>query len=278
MELLILDNDGTLTLLGPEFAGFEQAFLERVQRRSGLGHESFAALLAEQRVRVYQEPHRHGWRHKRYLAAAATVDPNVELRAVCELTLGACRALPTAQAIADELDSYFRELNQLIKTHLRPETPSLMRVLAQAKFPSYVVTNSHPTRVRQCLGEIHPAWPDRVFGHACKNQIIPWFYTIPDCSFALPGFQRRMPLRRRPYYTILNMLRLKHGVEWSDMVVVGDIFEIDLLLPWYMGAQVVLIDHELIPGYERAFIAHHERLHLVTSPAEVLSLFAHHLP
>ena len=276
IRLVILDFDGTLTVLGPEFASFALAFLERVREKTKLGHESFAALRDELRELIHRHPHKYGWHgNHRHLAAAGPVDPNVELRAMCELAFKRTKTFRSNAAVEKELDTYFGVLNQSIKTHLHDETPALIHRLVAANFPSYVVTNSHPARVQKVLGEIHPAFYERVRGNARKNVIVPGFTVINKSMFHMPGLGRHMPLRRQPYYEAMNQIRLEHGLEWSEILVIGDNFELDLLLPLYLGATVCLIDHDRIPDYEREFIRKHPRANIVRSVEHALSLFPH---
>ena len=49
------------------------------------------------------------------------------------------------------------------------------------------------------------------------------------------------------------------GVEWKDVTVLGDIFELDLSLPFSLGATVGLMKTEFSPSYEVEFLDGHER-------------------
>lgn len=278
-KLVVWDWDGTWTLDGVEFTFFEGSFLERIRTRSRLDFQTFTSLIAEKRATVHREPHKHGWRHQgRYLVAAATVNPNVELRAVCELVLKASRCCASAKEVDDVLDDAFRELNPLITTTLRPETPELIHALGETnEFLNCIVTNSHPNRVISVVSQIHEGFGKNVVGSASKGYIDPWFRIIRDHSFAMPGFGRRMPLRRRKYFVILDALRKRYGLEWSDMCVVGDVLETDLLIALYMGAYVCLIDHDRVPAYERVFMASHPRARIVSGPCEAILFFKEHM-
>jgi hypothetical protein len=90
-----------------------------------------------------------------------------------------------------------------------------------------------------------------------------------DAALALPGLDRPVLLRRRPYHDVLDQLRRAEGAAWEDVVVVGDIFELDLALPLAMGARVGLLVNAFTPRWEQDFLAAHARGALLHDVAEI---------
>jgi len=127
---------------------------------------------------------------------------------------------------------------------------------------TYVVTNSYTEPVRNKLAKLGEN-PDgsnclhwlasRVHGQAKKYVLSDCFESVPE-AISLPGLTRPVFLRREKYYDVLKQLMDEVGCDWKDLVVVGDIFELDLALPYTMGARVGLLANEFTPKYERDFL------------------------
>jgi hypothetical protein len=79
-------------------------------------------------------------------------------------------------------------------------------------------------------------------------------------------------LRRRLYHDIVRSILDEEQASFDDLVVVGDIFELDLAMPLALGARVGLVTSPRTPPYERAFVAAHPRATLVDDLAAIPSL------
>jgi hypothetical protein len=113
------------------------------------------------------------------------------------------------------------------------------------------------------------AWlTSRVRGHARKFDIDDeWTGAEPE--LAVPGLDRPVLLRRRAYYEILREILDAAGATFEDLVVVGDIFELDLAMPLSLGARIGLVASARTPAYERAFVERHPRGRVIEDLAEV---------
>jgi hypothetical protein len=89
-------------------------------------------------------------------------------------------------------------------------------------------------------------------------------------ELALPGLARPVLLRRRAYHDILASVL--GGAPFSELVVVGDIFELDLAMPLALGARVALVASSRTPAYERAYVMAHPRAILIEDLAQVRTL------
>jgi hypothetical protein len=61
-------------------------------------------------------------------------------------------------------------------------------------------------------------------------------------------------VRRGRYFDALVAVARELSVRPEEMLVCGDIFELDLALPFAMGAQVHLLLRATTPDYERRFV------------------------
>ena len=94
-------------------------------------------------------------------------------------------------------------------------------------------------------------------------------WTGAPSELALPGLDRAVLLRRRNYFEIIREVLAEAGSSFEELVVVGDIFELDLAMPLSLGARVGLVTSSRTPTYERAFVTAHPRAKLIESLAEV---------
>jgi hypothetical protein len=85
----------------------------------------------------------------------------------------------------------------------------------------------------------------------------------------LPNLSRPVLLRRRLYFESLDRLRVDAGLGWEDVVVVGDIFELDLCLPLALGGRVGLFANEFTPSYEVDYLRDHPRGTIITSMDDI---------
>jgi hypothetical protein len=88
-------------------------------------------------------------------------------------------------------------------------------------------------------------------------------------ELAVPGLDRPVLLRRRPYHDQLRAILDEAQATYADLCVVGDIFELDLAMPLALGARVGLVASAKTPSYERAFVAAHPRATVIEDLADV---------
>src|SRR5439155_9674811 len=94
-------------------------------------------------------------------------------------------------------------------------------------------------------------------------------WTAAPDELAMPGLDRPVLLRRREYHDILRAILDEAGRTFAELVVVGDIFELDLAMPLSLGARVGLVSSARTPDYERAFVTSHPRAALIENPADI---------
>lgn len=273
--MLILDFDGTLTDAEQEGAPFKVGYMEDLATLCGAELSDVHELAAKFEEEMLAEKDRYGWIFLGNIVAPASVDPYL-------------RIMPVARKILDHYGAFLAEADRsrlldgiLYKYNYR-KSAIAFRDGARAflaslpRHNSWVVTNSATDPVRDKVRALAQRGADpsevdwmveRVHGFGKKYFIDPEFDLVPE-SMELPGLERPVLLRRRKYHDLLDGLRTSIGAAWSDVCVIGDIFELDLALPMQMGATVGLMVNEFTPEYEKAYLAGHERGVLLHSMQE----------
>jgi len=278
-KLLVLDFDGTMTDAEAEGAPFRAGYLADIAALTGLPAAEVHLLAERFEAEVAAAPDKHGWVYDGRIVAPATVDPYLRIMPVAR------RILDHAEALQDErdrtriLDAILYKYNYQ-KTLDVPRTGSLEVLCALQSAPVYVVTNSHTDAVRRKLsvlgavpgGSNRLEWLlDRVHGRAKKYVTDADFTAVPE-ALSMPGLDRPVLLRRRHYHDVLDQLRCQAGASWSEVLVVGDIFELDLALPFQLGARVALMCNAFTPTWERAYLTDHPRAALIDTVESIPGL------
>lgn len=277
-KLLVLDFDGTMTDAELEGEPFKSGYLEDVATLTGRSMEDVNELATRFEAEVAADPDSHGWIYNGHIVAPASVDPYLRMMPVARKIFDATNAFMNEDDRTRLLDGILYKYNyQKTRVAFRDGAGAVLRALTGSK--TFIVTNSHTEPVRQKVQSLDNGAGDlqwlveRVYGRAKKYVIDDDFSTVPN-EMRLEGLNRPVLLRRRKYYEVLGELLSSNGLDWSDLVVVGDIFELDLALPLAMGATVGLVVNQFTPEYEKAFVSTHSRGKLLKSLDEIPQLIA----
>jgi len=110
------------------------------------------------------------------------------------------------------------------------------------KYGVAIVTNSKTDSVEKKLKTLAD-YSIPIIGNAKKYVIDQTMDNVPE-SVNLEGFPRPVLLRRRNYKEILDKF------DPEKTVVVGDIYELDLALPEFLGFKVIQMATDNTPEYE----------------------------
>ncbi|MDO8599602.1 MAG: hypothetical protein Q7S02_05845 [bacterium] len=280
-RVLVSDFDGLWTDVIQEGAPFTAGYIEDLARLSGLPLNEVQRLARERESDVLARPHAYGWTYNGTIVAPASVDPYLRMGPVADLIFdrtNMLRSQSDRQAVCDLLFLY-----NYRKTHtvFRPDARRIFEALAGTQ--TYIVTNSDPDTVRKKLRSLDESVPnapsiawiiDRVHGGARKYVVDATkdLETHPAvaATLTLRGLERPVHVRRPSYFAVLDDIRRRHEVEWKDVRVVGDIFELDGALPIALGAWFGLLANEHTPQYERDFLASHPRGRILNSLGDVV--------
>ncbi|MCX7808597.1 MAG: HAD family hydrolase [Deltaproteobacteria bacterium] len=244
---LILDFDGTLTLVDEEAGPFIKAFREGLSLRLG---EDLSERWEAVAARIEAQPDRYGWEHEGYIVAPAHADPYVLARSIGQILLEEAGFPPSKRhALLDEL--YLASYPHA-KTVFRPEAQAFLEACVASGLPVYVVSNTGGERIKAKLENIvpHLLHAIGIKGNARKFVIAPPDHLHPDwrplwealpATCSIPGLTRAIHLHRGHYFALLTQIWDETRLSPEETLVCGDIFELDLAMPAQLGAQVHLV-------------------------------------
>jgi hypothetical protein len=275
--VLVLDFDGTMTDAEAEGRPFRDGYLDDLAVLVGkpAGDPDILGIAAEVEAELAAAPEAHPFLWMGRAVAPATVDPYLRMVPIAHRILDRYGAIPSAADRGRLLGSVLYKYNYaktLGHPVFRPGAGDVLRQLAGTQ--TWIVTNSDTHAVAGKVAALDHdapgvAWlTSRVRGFARKFDVDDDWTGAP-AELAMPGLSRPVLLRRRAYHDILKTILDDAGATFSDLVVVGDIFELDLAMPLSLGARVGLTVSPHTPGYERAFVTTHPRAQLLEQLAEI---------
>lgn len=242
---IILDFDGTLTDTATEAKPFLAEFAQRFARRYGIAIDILEEQVAIKKAEIINDPQR-GWEVNGHIIAPALADPYVlnftcykELMGVADEAFSA--DVPATPQKQDELlTALFHECYAFADTVFKPGAKEFLAGVCRSHEVA-IVTNSKTAAVREKLEKLGE-FPVQVIGNA-KKYVIDHSFTQVSESLELQGFHRPILLRRKQYKDVLDTL-LMEGFTPERTTVIGDIFELDLALPAYLGYGSILFGSE----------------------------------
>ena len=279
-RVIVLDFDGTMTDAEAEGAPFREGYLDDLAALCGVARDDarLVAIVAEVEARLARAPEEHPFRWKGKAVAPASVDPYLRMVPIADALFDAFGKYPDrAERGAMTGGELYRKnyARTLGKPVFRAGAAEVLRALAGTE--TFVVTNSHTTAVADKIETLDRlsgggvAWlAPRVHGDAQKFEVDDAWDAVP-ASLAVPGLvAREVLLRRRHYHDRLAGLLAGVGATFADLVVIGDIFELDLALPLALGARVGLVVSPHTPRYELDFVSAQPRARVLHGLGEVL--------
>ena len=281
MTVLVLDFDGTMTDAEVEGRPFRDGYLDDLCALVGrpAGDAEVLAIAEEVEAELARSPEQHPFLWMGRAVAPATVDPYLRMVPISHRILDRFEVLPSPTDRGRLLGSVLYKYNYaktLGHPVFRDGAGEVLRSLSGTD--AWIVTNSDTHAVAGKIAALDREFPgvvwltSRVRGHARKFDIDDtWTGTDPE--LALPGLARPVLLRRRRYHEILDDIVRAANATFADLVVVGDIFELDLAMPLALGARVGLVASARTPAYERAYVEAHPRARMIDDLADI-SAFA----
>ncbi len=255
LRAIVLDFDGTFTLVDQEAAPFVERFRELLARAlpSPLAWDVLGA-------RIDAEPGRFGWEHDGRIVAPAYADPYVRATSIAQLALG--EAGVPAGAHRDRIEPMFRDAYARSLVAFRPDAREVCERLLALEVPMYVVTNSATQHVEKKLEALGARGRERIVVRGDARKFVVAEPLTPSAEFSalpaseeVPGLPRPVWLRRGPYFDVLSEVRAVSGAAFAEMLIVGDIYELDLAMPARLGARIHHVARPATPASERAAVA-----------------------
>lgn len=248
LELVILDFDGTLTDIEKEAVTFVEGYKGDVTRVLGISKLELEIEWAAAQSRIQQNLSRYGMVIDGRIVAPAYGDPILMAETIVGILLDN-RSLHT-----DERDR-IRLLQQLYQdnyarmlTFFREDTDEFLTTL-KSQFNIVIVTNSNSDKVSRKLQNLPNHANIPIYGNAQKYWINPNWTAVPE-SVKRPSFDRPLYLRRQQYWNVLQGIMKKRKLMPRQVLVLGDIYEMDLLLPEHIGVKIVYLAKQSSPRFE----------------------------
>jgi len=277
MTVLVLDFDGTMTDAEAEGRPFRDGYLEDLAALVGrpAGDPEIAAMADGVEQELLRAPASHPFLWMGRAVAPATVDPYLRMVPIANRILDRFEAIPSMADRSRLLGSVLYKYNYaktLGHPVFRAGAGEVLKALGGTE--AWIVTNSDTHAVAGKVAQLDRETPgvawltSRVRGYARKFDVDD-AWTGTDAELAMPGLERPVLLRRRAYHDILKAVLDGANATFADLVVVGDIFELDLAMPLSLGARVGLVASDRTPAYEAAFVTAHPRATLITDLAQI---------
>jgi FMN phosphatase YigB (HAD superfamily) len=274
---LVLDFDGTMTDAEAEGRPFRDGYLEDLAMLVGRapGDDEIRAIADEVEAEIAAAPAAHPFLWMGRPVAPATVDPYLRMVPIANRILDRFNAIPSTTDRSRLLGGVLYKYNYaktLGHPVFRAGAGDMLRQLGGTR--TWIVTNSDTHAVAGKIAALDREAPgvawltSRVRGFARKFDVDDAWDGAAE-SLALPGLERSVLLRRRAYHEILASVLAEAGASFDELVVVGDIFELDLAMPLSLGARGGLVTSTRTPDYERAFVTAHPRATLIDNLADI---------
>ncbi len=248
LKVVVLDFDGTLTNVDEEAVPFVDGYKNDVAKDLGLSREALEEKWASAASKIDADPSNHGWKSEGRIVAPAYADPLVHSRAVAGLLLDETHVYDE-RVREDVLNRYFQSNYGRLGVSFKDGADEFLSRIKDA-FGVHIVTNSGTDGVRRKVSQLpsdHTEIP--IHGDAKKYILNPDWEQIPD-SIQRQGYGRPLFLRRQMYWQVLSGIMKERGVLADEVAVVGDIYELDLLLPEHKWMHIVLTPRGSTPSFE----------------------------
>lgn len=260
----IWDFDGTFTDTTKNQEQFRDTYYTLLTNRLNIHPNEFQELMSISEAEILKQPGLYGWEHKGFIIAPS-LSLSLLLKNSARLVIQHLRndEFPSAQLPQlDGVDEILFEIHSLTDDQVdlgefRQHAKECLTELYQAG-GFIILTNSKTHEARRKLATLLDDTtidPDdvKVVGSAMKHELDQnWMVeTIPETT-QFEGLQRPVYLRRKFYYEKLKEI----GISSIDNVV-GDIGELDLILPEAIGLRTILMLTGWTPPWEKEHWQNH---------------------
>ena len=270
IEVIVWDFDGTVTKVDEECIPFVAGYKDDFAKSLGIPIRVLSQFWNIKQKEVRDNPTQHGWTVNRKIVAPAYADPMVECRTIADLLLlEHSEYMNDAKKRDEKLFGLYRKNYPNCLTVFKEDAAEAF-IASQAFAPTYVVTNSNTDAVQEKIGKLAIDISGvKVVGNAKKYALDDAWQDVPE-SVTFEGFGRPLYLRRKFYADILFQIMEQRNVTPEKVLVAGDIYELDLLLPQQLGMHVALLPRDRTPLYERNAVSSYSSGVVLASPADVV--------
>ncbi len=250
IELVVLDFDGTVTEVDKEATSAVDGWRTDIGNELELSTSEIEKEWLGAQIRIEAEPAKYGWVMGNKIVAPAYADPLVMARTISELLFdqfGVYLDRPERENILQ--NRFFKDNYAKTGTVFKNGADHFLKEVCN-KFDVCIVTNSGTGSVVKKIAQLPTKYPTiPIHGDAKKYILDLEWKEVPE-SVERAGYGRSLFLQRRMYAVVLSGLMADRELKPEQVAVVGDIYELDLLLPEHQGMQIVLTPRESTPAFE----------------------------
>ncbi|MFO0738378.1 MAG: hypothetical protein U0270_20965 [Labilithrix sp.] len=261
MKCVILDFDGTFTDAEAEGAPFASAFKAGIFDLVG---RDISSEWDGMRREIEGAPSRFGWVFDGNIVAPALADPYILSTTIAQGVLDRVGVLKNPEHRNAVIQGIYHWAYGKTGSVFREEAREVLERVLAKELRTYCITNASTEGVVKKLEMLIPGVVSEkritIFGAAQKfwigapqNPDARW-ERLPN-EYRVAGLERPIHVRRGRYFDALQKVLSEGGAEPREVIVCGDIFELDLSLPVNLGMQAHLVKGKTTPDYELAEVA-----------------------
>ena len=243
-----LDFDGTLTDVEKEAVPFREKYYKGFAKMIRLTENGLSPLWEIAEKKILSDPAAHGWKMDGRIVAPAYPDPFIFATVTATEVLDMLDLLTESGERFRRMDALFHSSYAGLETTFREGASDFVARLME-ELELSIATSSEAGLVQSRLEKLKLKKMPQVYGSAQKYVLDHSWGEMQE-SFRPDGYGRPVYLRRKKYWDILESIR--KGRAASEMIVIGDIYELDLALPHFSGMRTCLAARENTPPHHIA--------------------------
>jgi hypothetical protein len=249
---ILCDFDGTLTKeIGTLY---EEKGIQFLAKRIHINLIELTHQMELARIEIYKHPDRYGWEIDTRIVAPATTDRFLLMNVMSQLAISKLRKNKIYASRLKAID--ISQINNELFTLCYPFAESIFRegakdFLETERKNITIITNSLTEHVTAQLQKLRVHNVSKLVRGNAKKYLV----SSNTPVFKIPNLSRPVFLNRPYYKKILD----EYSDRKTNTIVLGDVAELDLFLPLFLGFRVILFVTDKTPQWEIDYITHHPK-------------------
>ena len=257
---IICDFDGVFTDQTEHVRLYTDLMISEIERITGKDWPEIQQEIDEELHLPHSNPTAHGWKPLGTLSSYWNESDSFTATAIFENLLNRRYQEVVEQhhpSIYKCLDKFFKQAYAETKPKMDQGIEAMFEKFKEQGVGLTIVTTSAEESTRALLNNNEVP----IVGKALKFAHNPEFTTYgTDVSVQHNKTTYIVNVQRDKYHDIIKQAEEKHG---SVDLVVGDVFSLDLSLPYAMGKEIVLKKNDYTPAWAEKFVERCGRGHVI---------------
>ena len=266
---MVFDFDGVFTDQSEHVRLYTELMTKEIMRITGKDWPEIIQQENEEQMLLFSNPTAHGWKPTGTLTAYWNESDSFTATAIFENLLNRRYKDLVEQhhpSVYKCLDKFFKQAYAETKPQMDQGIEAMFGELAKQNIGLTIVTTSAEDSTRALLNNS----PVSIVGKALKFAHNPQFTTYGrDIPIKHLKTTYTVNVQRDKYHEIIRQIEERHG---SVDLVVGDVFSLDLSLPYVMGKDIVLKKNHYTPAWAENFVNEYSRGHVIHGLEELPAL------